>query len=92
MAQRRQPVIDVFDEGPSLVVVADLPGALEKDVRVEVKGDIMEISTQLSGEKFRGEVLLPAAVDASSLQCTFNNGVLKVTASKKEFDAGWLIR
>ena len=82
VADVREPLVDVFEEEQEIVLVAELPGVGEEEVEVEVNEDILSIKT--TGErKYEKEVLLPAAVDAESLQRSFKNGILELRAKRK---------
>jgi HSP20 family protein len=77
----REPLVDVFDEAQEIVIVAELPGVSEEDVRVEVQEDI--VALEAAGQrKYAKEILLPAPVIASSLQKTYKNGILEVRLRK----------
>lgn len=79
----REPMTDVFEEKDRLRVVAELAGCDEKDIRTEVRGDILIISTDAGKRKYRGEVLLPCLVDEGSLKSSYRNGVLEIELRKK---------
>ena len=77
----REPLIDVFDEGSEIVIAAELPGAKEDAIDVDVQGDVLAIST--SGERrYAKEVLLPSPVDAASMRRSFKNGLLELRLKK----------
>lgn len=77
----REPLVDVFDEGQEIVVTAELPGASEGEITIDLQGDVLTIKSE--GERhYAKEVPLPARVDAGSLQKKYNNGVLEVRARK----------
>ena len=78
VTETREPLVDVLDEGDNLVVVAELPGVEEKDIRLKVEGDILEIVGSTKDRKYQKEVLLPSAVDPESLKSSFRNGVLEI--------------
>ena len=79
----REPLVDVFDEHNEVVVTAELPGATEAEISVEIKGDLLTI--EMKGERsYAKEVVLPGEVDAASLQKKYNNGVLELRIRKKE--------
>ena len=79
----REPIVDVFDEGDSILVVAEMPGVSIKDILIDVKGDILSISTaETAPGKYAKEVLLPAAVSVASQKSTFKNGVLELRFDK----------
>lgn len=78
----REPLVDVFEEQDEVVLVAELPGAAEGDIGIEVDDDVLTVETR--GEhRYAKEVLLPAAVDPASLRRTFNNGLLEIRFTKK---------
>ena len=80
--EAREPLVDLFDERDEVVVTAELPGAKEAEIAVELKGDMLIIETK--GERrYAKEIVLPAAVDAASLQKKYNNGVLEIRVRKK---------
>lgn len=77
----REPLVDLFDEGEELQIIAEVPGVEEREVRVELHGDILQIET--SGERrYAKEVLLPAAGDPASLRSSYRNGILEIRITK----------
>jgi len=77
----REPLVDVFDEEQEIVVVAELPGVGEEEIRVDIQDDVLSLET--SGErKYAKEILLPALVDAATLQKTYKNGILELRLKK----------
>lgn len=81
VADTREPIIDVFDENGTVLVVAELPGVGESEIEVSVEGDILSLTTN-GQRRFAKEVLLPAAVDASTLNKSYANGILEIHAKK----------
>lgn len=84
VTETREPLLDVLDEGDRLVVVAELPGVDERDIQVTVQGDILELAAATSNRKYHREVLLPSAVDPTSLERSYRNGVLELRLAKAE--------
>jgi HSP20 family protein len=81
VAEVREPLVDVFDEGQEIVVVAELPGVAEEEIHIEVQDDILSLET--SGErKYAKEVLLPGRVDAATQQKAYKNGILELRLKK----------
>ena len=79
----REPMVDVFDEGDSILVVAEMPGIGMKDILIDVKGDVLSISTaSTAARKYAKEVLLPAAVSVATQRSTFKHGVLELRFGK----------
>ncbi|MBU4174831.1 MAG: Hsp20/alpha crystallin family protein [Actinobacteria bacterium] len=78
----REPIVDVFDEEGEVAVVVEIPGVDEGDIDLELKDDVLIIST--SGEKkYQQEVLLPRAFSEEAMESACRNGVLKVTFNKE---------
>jgi len=81
VADVREPLVDSFDEGAEIVIVAELPGVSEAQVQVELKEDILTITT--SGDRlYAKEILLSADVEPSSLRQTYTNGILELRLKK----------
>lgn len=74
--------IDVFDEGETLRLVADLPGIEKEDVSLQCDGEILTIEAVSEQRHYQERVTLPARVDEHTAEATFNNGVLEVSLEK----------
>jgi HSP20 family protein len=74
----REPMVDTFDEGAFLLVVAELPGVDEKDITYDIQQDILVISGQTGERKYSKEVLLPSAVEAEKSSSAYKNGILEI--------------
>jgi HSP20 family protein len=81
VAEVREPLVDLFDEGAEIVLVAEVPGVDEADVRVELHGDILALETT-GARRYAKEVLLPAPGDPATLRTTYRNGILEVRLQK----------
>ena len=81
VADTREPLVDVFDEGDTIAVVVELPGVAENEIEVTVEGDILDLQTT-GQRRYAKEVILPAAVDVATLSKTYTNGILEIRATK----------
>jgi len=81
VAEEREPLVDVFDEGDLILIVAELPGVDESDIQIDIQDDIVDLSTKGEG-RFVKEVLLPSLVDADSMESTYRNGILEIRLRK----------
>lgn len=81
VAEIREPLVDLFDEGAEMVLVAEVPGVDAADVRVELHGDILALETT-GARRYAKEVLLPAPGDPTSLRTAYRNGILEVRIQK----------
>lgn len=74
-----EPDVDVFEEGHALVVLAEMPGASEEDIEVEVKGDVLTLSTRHpERRRYYREILLPFPVSREKVRRAFRNSVLEL--------------
>ncbi len=81
VVETREPLVDIFDEGDSILVVVELPGVSEGEIQVESKDDILTLTT--TGErKYAKEVLLPSRVDSATLKKSYKNAILEVRFTK----------
>jgi len=80
--EAREPMVDVFDEGEHLLLVAELPGVDAADIRFEVKDDILTLNAAHGERKYRKELLLPSLVRAEEAQPSYLNGIYKLKLPK----------
>jgi HSP20 family protein len=80
--EEREPIIDIFDEKDEVKIYAEMPGVREEDIKLDLKGDILEISAQTEDRKYRKEALIPAKVRPETLTSVYKNGILEVKISK----------
>lgn len=74
----REPIVDVFDEGDHLVVLAELPGVDEKGIKYELKKDILIISAETGERKYYKEILLPTLVNKENIYSSYRNGIFEM--------------
>lgn len=74
----REPIIDIFDEPEGINVVAEMPGIDEKDVQIEIKGDILNITAEGKTRKYQKEVLLSREATAENMTWSYKNGILEI--------------
>jgi len=74
----REPVVDVFEEKGYTLVVAEIPGVSLKEVRLEVKDDLLTIHAARGDKKYRKEILLPRAYPRDRMKVSCNNGILEI--------------
>jgi HSP20 family protein len=78
----REPITDVFDEGPEVKIYAEMPGVTESDIKLDLKGDILDISASNHSRKYHKEILLPTAVKPETMVSSYKNGILEVRIAK----------
>ena len=77
-----EPMVDVFDEGDHLLVVAELPGVDANDIRFEVHEDVLNLSATRGDRKYGKEVLLSSAVRSQAATSSYRNGVFEIKLPK----------
>src|SRR3972149_1521952 len=80
--EEREPITDLFDEKEEIIIIAELPGVGEEDIKLDLNGDILEISAQRGERKFYKEVLIPAEVKAETMRSSYKTGILEVRIKK----------
>jgi HSP20 family protein len=80
--EEREPLTDVFDEKTEIVIMAEMPGVSKADIKLDLKGDILEISAKDGNRNYRKEILLPQKVKSGNLTSSYNNGILEVRIKK----------
>lgn len=83
VADIREPLVDLFDEGEEIVIAAELPGVSGGDISVTFEDDGMKIET-LGERHYVKEMELPSAVDPETLKQSYNNGVLELRIDKRK--------
>jgi HSP20 family protein len=78
----REPIVDVFDEQDHILVIAELPGVSEDKIKIEVAGDILDITASDRDRKYAKEILLPSKVKKEGMKSSYKNGILEVTLLK----------
>jgi len=92
--------LDVYEEGDSLVIKADVPGMKPEDVKVEVTGNMLMVRGQARDEhedkqpgyyvrerrygSFQRSVGLPSDLNTDKVEAAFENGVLSIRIPKSE--------
>ncbi len=80
--EEREPMTDIFDEKDEIIVIAEMPGIEENDLKIDLKEDMLEISAVSTSRTYRKELLLPAKVLKSNLTHKFKNGILEIRMKK----------
>lgn len=80
--EEREPITDIFNEENEIMIIAEMPGIEEQEIKIELKEDILEISAVNKNRTYRKELLLPVKVIKSDLQHKFTNGILEIRIKK----------
>lgn len=93
-----KPLVDVIDQGDSIVVKADLPGFLKENIQIDVGDYVLEVTahfeeedleewaTYIKRERKYSEVKrvidLPSKIRVDYVTAEFENGILQITLPK----------
>jgi len=81
LKKQKDVMVDIFDEGDCLKIIAELPGIAEEDIRIELKDNLLIISGTSAFTRFHKEITLPCPVKGK-LNSSYRNGVLELKAEK----------
>jgi len=80
--QEREPLIDVYDQGDTLRVIAEVPGVTKENIKVRAEGKRVRISAREGERRYSKVIDLPCEIIPDSTQAKYNYGVLEVTLKK----------
>jgi HSP20 family protein len=78
----REPMVDVFEEDDHVMIVAEMPGIGVKDLRLELKDDILTLTAEKGDKKYSKEILLPSSLSREKMTIACNNGVVEIKCMK----------
>jgi HSP20 family protein len=84
LQDRREPLVDVIDEGDQIRVLAELPGVGKEDIHLFVNEHILTIKVETSERRYFKELVLPDEIDGASSKSTYRNGVLEMVLKKRK--------
>ncbi len=73
--------VDIFDEGNNIEVIAELSGAEEKDIKVELRSEALIISAYANKIKYFKKLQLPYKFNGI-IKKLYKNGILEVVLEK----------
>ncbi len=82
ITETREPIVDVFDEKDRILIVVEMPGINEKEIKTTLKGDILILEAGEEKRKYYKEILLSSKVDAETEERTYKNGILEIKLKK----------
>jgi HSP20 family protein len=88
------PAVNLYDDGESFLVRAEIPGIDKDSLEITARGEQLTIRgervlppagesasyhrREREGGRFRRVVTLPARVDSSQVEATYRNGILEI--------------
>ncbi|MBW1720942.1 MAG: Hsp20/alpha crystallin family protein [Deltaproteobacteria bacterium] len=100
MLEGWKPAVDIMDKGDKIVIKAELPGVDKKDIRVELKDNILTLEGERASEnevqedryyrkerffgKFSRSFVVPKGLDPDKVKADYKDGVLNIEIPKPE--------
>ena len=79
-----EPLVDVIEEGETVVVLVALPGVNKDNIDLRITGDSLTFSVDAADFEWYDELKLPARVNPKSARASYKNGVLEIKVKKVE--------
>jgi HSP20 family protein len=79
-----EPLVDLIEDGETLVVLAALPGVTKDAIDLRVTDNYLTVSVDAADFEWYNELKLPTKVDPKSACASYKNGVLEVKMKKLE--------
>ncbi len=94
------PLMDLIERKNEIVLKADIPGVLKKDIVLEIQDRVLTISAECVEDEehghfirreryykfYEGGIHIPVEIDEEKAVARLSNGVLTVTLPKKNID------
>jgi len=81
---KKENLLDIFDEGDHINIIMELKGALEEDILLDIKEAKLILSCRTPGSNYSEEVSLPSEVDTESVSKKYHNNILEIKLQKTE--------
>ena len=82
LIKEKPPLIDIFEDGDYLIVLAELPGIDEKDINIETDESTITITAENETRKYLKIVRLPTRIKRGPIEFTHKNNILQVRLKK----------
>jgi len=73
-----EPLVDIIQENDHLLVLVEMPGVADEDVKLELNGDILLLHAERASKKYHKEIVLPHSFAAEAMSHSCHNGILEV--------------
>jgi len=84
ISEEREPLVDIFESGNTLTVIAELPGVEKDKIDVNVQDNKLIIRASNGERKYYKEVELPKPVKKETAKAQYKNGVLEIKFELEE--------
>ncbi|MCW4024666.1 MAG: Hsp20/alpha crystallin family protein [Candidatus Bathyarchaeota archaeon] len=78
------PLIDIFQEKNSIIIVAEIAGFNKDTLKINVKNQKLTLSAKTKERRYYKSLNLPKVVIPSAVHTTYKNGVLEIKLKKAQ--------
>jgi HSP20 family protein len=78
----RRPLLHyrIDEKAGQLVATAEMPGVSKDDIKVEVRGDTIQLRAESGDHKYRATVTVGTTLDEKDAEANFEDGILTIKA------------
>ena len=81
----QESLVDVFDKGDYIAVIAELPHVKEEDIKLEIVDNVLKITANTPEGKIEKDISVPEGSEVDKIgEASFKNGILEIKLSKKK--------
>jgi HSP20 family protein len=77
-----EPMVDIFDEGDYIKLIAELPGVSEEDIKVEIEKRKIVLDARSKERRYHKTIELPCACAVKDVKKRYKNGILELEVVK----------
>ncbi len=78
----KQPIVDVFEEEDSVIILAELPGIEEKDIDLQIEENFVTIIAENATKKYLEKRKLPTRITGDPVKFIYRNNILQAKLKK----------
>lgn len=80
--KERQPLTEILDQKDKIIVIFEIPGVNEKDIIIELKGEVLTIVAINNNRKYRKRIPLLNYAHKQRFTYIYENGILEIEIKK----------
>lgn len=77
-----EPYAEVREEKDKYVIIIELPGVEKENIKVTVRGNVIDVKAASEYRRYRKEIKLPFTIDPNKVKARYRNGVLTIEVVK----------
>ncbi|WP_315073119.1 Hsp20 family protein [uncultured Clostridium sp.] len=77
-----EPATDVFDEEERVLIVMELPGVSEEDIKIEIENNILKIEAEVNNNIYIKNVKLSFTPTTENITSQLNNSIYSIIINK----------